>query len=636
MRRNLVKTNMAIGVILLAGFALVAWLGNRANYSNSIKSLEQVTALTADGIYYQLSKMLNKPIDIALTMSHDTLLISHLTDWNDNINEEEYTDTIKKYLEAYRREYNFDSVFLVSELNGRYYTYNGFDRMINDNIEAEEWYFRFIKSKKNYELNIDNNKEIGKNRAITVYINCLMRDSKGRAVGVIGIGININHLRSVIMNYEKDYGVQVFFINHEGRIEVSANDTGLQNVSLFERFHIEDMEKKVLDRENQDEIYGFWASQDSPESVYFVTRYMPSLSWYIVISQNTSQIIQALKSQLAGTLAVLALIMAGVVFIISMLIKRFNGSITKIIDQRHELFKKATEVFYEDILEWNLDLNTSVDKNSRAYLKKMGIDNPTFDEAVKRIAEAQIAPEFRKAYLEKFSRKSIIENFEAGKSALSLEVKAARDGAHYHWLRIDGQVFRSPEDNTRHLFVYRKNIDIEKQNELRANIDEMTGCLTKKAYERMTASILEDKRKRSGKFAFFILDIDNFKQANDRFGHAFGDAVIKAFARGIKAHFREEDIAGRLGGDEFSVFLSIPSVEWVAEKAERLSQGLNFIFQEGEMSWTVSASIGVSIYPIDGKSFYELYRRADEALYRTKERGKNGVSFASWKRGRSE
>ncbi len=629
MNRNLVKTNLAIGLILLIGFALVAWLGNRTNYANSIKSLEQVTTLTADGIYYQLSKMLNKPVDIALTMSHDTLLISHLAGRNRNTDEDEYTETIKNYLEAYRREYKFDSVFLVSSSTGRYYTSNGFDRFITDNKQDDSWYEKFLASKKNYELNVDNNKDIGKQRAITVFINCRVKDPADKTVGVIGIGINIDYLKNVINNYEKDYGVQVFFINHEGRIEVSSSHTGLEDVNFFERFHIRNMETKVLDRENQDEIYGFWTSSESPDSVYFVTRYMPSLSWYVVISQNTSKIIQDMKAQLAGTLFVLALIMGAVVFIISMLIKRFNSSITKIIDQRHELFKKATKVLYEDILEWNMDKNTSVDKNTRAYLQKLGLTNPTYDEGIKLIAETQIAPEFRQAYLEKFNRKSILKNFAEGKSNLQFDLRATKDGEKYHWIRIDGQIFYSPEDNARHLFVYRKNIDNEKHKEFLANIDEMTRFYTKKATERMIIDALDDRRQ--GKFAFMIMDIDNFKQANDRFGHAFGDLCIKTFAQRIKAHFRESDILGRLGGDEFAVFMPIPGMKWLTERAEELSRDLNFTCTDGDISWAISASIGISICPTDGKSFFELYRRADEALYRTKERGKNGVSFASWK-----
>ena len=77
---------------------------------------------------------------------------------------------------------------------------------------------------------------------------------------------------------------------------------------------------------------------------------------------------------------------------------------------------------------------------------------------------------------------------------------------------------------------------------------------------------------------FFIFDIDNFKQANDQFGHAFGDACIKEFTRIIKTSFRETDLLGKLGGDEFAAFIPVSSEDWVEEKATELSQSLHTVY----------------------------------------------------------
>ena len=128
-------------------------------------------------------------------------------------------------------------------------------------------------------------------------------------------------------------------------------------------------------------------------------------------------------------------------------------------------------------------------------------------------------------------------------------------------------------------------------------------------------------------YAFFIFDIDNFKTANDQHGHAFGDAVIKAFTDVIRGHFRQEDIMGRIGGDEFAVFVPAPSLEWVGETARVLSRSLARTFEKDGSVWHISASIGVSIAPRDGTDYDTLYQKADEALYETKKRGKNGVTI---------
>ena len=103
----------------------------------------------------------------------------------------------------------------------------------------------------------------------------------------------------------------------------------------------------------------------------------------------------------------------------------------------------------------------------------------------------------------------------------------------------------------------------------------MTGLYTKKVTERMVDKCLAQYPGQ--RYAFFIFDIDCFKQVNDRFGHAFGDDCICGFTGIIKAHFREDDIIGRIGGDEFVAFIPVPDLEFVVKKAEELSQALDTI-----------------------------------------------------------
>lgn len=109
-------------------------------------------------------------------------------------------------------------------------------------------------------------------------------------------------------------------------------------------------------------------------------------------------------------------------------------------------------------------------------------------------------------------------------------------------MRIDAYIFLSQEDNCIHMFTYRKNIDAEKQIERRASTDEMTGFLTKTATEHSIMSELSEKPEDL--YAFFIFDIDNFKQANDQFGHSFGDYCLKEFTEVIRNHFRDGDYIG--------------------------------------------------------------------------------------------
>ena len=168
------------------------------------------------------------------------------------------------------------------------------------------------------------------------------------------------------------------------------------------------------------------------------------------------------------------------------------------------------------------------------------------------------------------------------------------------------------------------NIDAEKrltQNlQKRAERDSLTGL-----YNRMTTQSLVESYLYScepnARGALLIIDIDDFKQVNDSWGHLFGDAVLSEFASDLKKLFRSSDLLGRVGGDEFIVFLKNISPEVAVKKARQL---LSLHNQDGAAGgYRFSCSIGISLYPKDGKNFEELYHHADIGLYRAKRLGKH-------------
>lgn len=168
-----------------------------------------------------------------------------------------------------------------------------------------------------------------------------------------------------------------------------------------------------------------------------------------------------------------------------------------------------------------------------------------------------------------------------------------------------------------------------KELEEKAEIDGLTTLYNKLATEKYIRHYLENEGKNS-RSVLFIVDIDDFKTINDTKGHAFGDIVISSIGRGLGSEFRATDIIGRIGGDEFLIFLkNIPNHEIEVKEAERL---VNFFreLRPGEYVKTqVTASIGGAVYPDDAEDFETLYKAADEAAYRTKKSGKDGYSFYS-------
>ena len=124
--------------------------------------------------------------------------------------------------------------------------------------------------------------------------------------------------------------------------------------------------------------------------------------------------------------------------------------------------------------------------------------------------------------------------------------------------------------------------------------------------------------------ALIVVDLDKFKYANDTFGHLFGDSVIKAVAATLRATFRATDIVGRTGGDEFVVLAKDISLsdglETLKAKCRRLSVELAHVSLGQD--YVISASIGISLFPRDGKTYAELFAKADAALYQIKNTGR--------------
>lgn len=163
-----------------------------------------------------------------------------------------------------------------------------------------------------------------------------------------------------------------------------------------------------------------------------------------------------------------------------------------------------------------------------------------------------------------------------------------------------------------------------KQEELRNKIikDDMTGILNKAATRSSIDDILAGTDP-SHVHALFMIDTDHFKSVNDTFGHQFGDETIKMCANIIKKTFRDSDIVGRVGGDEFMVFMKDTTREVTEKKAAELNRSFRQTLEKDGQTVNISCSIGIAFYPGSGQTYDVLFAGADEALYDAKEGGRD-------------
>lgn len=156
-----------------------------------------------------------------------------------------------------------------------------------------------------------------------------------------------------------------------------------------------------------------------------------------------------------------------------------------------------------------------------------------------------------------------------------------------------------------------------------SQVDGLTKLLNRECFQREVDKILAGPRPKEG-CALVILDLDNFKNANDTLGHMVGDQILRDTALILKTIARERDLCGRLGGDEFVVFVrEAGGRESVQAMAEKTNAVLRRSYENDGKSVDISASLGVAILTTQ-TTFAQLYRLADKALYRAKNQGKDG------------
>lgn len=205
---------------------------------------------------------------------------------------------------------------------------------------------------------------------------------------------------------------------------------------------------------------------------------------------------------------------------------------------------------------------------------------------------------------------------------ISFQTEAFELGANDFIMKpVDARIAISRINNTLELVRHLKKV-LEEQNswKLKSQIDEMTHLFNKITTEKMVTSVLSEFPQK--KQALIVVDIDNFKSVNDILGHKVGDHIICVVAGVLSSLFRNTDIIGRIGGDEFVVLMrNVPDYNVVTKKAAQLID----LFENKEglsIPENISVSVGIAFSDDNDRTFSDLFSKSDQALYMSKKSGK--------------
>lgn len=255
--------------------------------------------------------------------------------------------------------------------------------------------------------------------------------------------------------------------------------------------------------------------------------------------------------------------------------------------------------------------------------------NESYSGIIVKMAQERCLPMDQETYRELFSRENILRRYAQGECEFSAEYRVRGENGSAVWLRAVLWIVKDYLSDEVKGFLYIADIDRRKKKELelirRSERDSMTGVYNKNTVIRQIKRALKTKEGNE-KGTFYLLDVDRFKEVNDTYGHPFGDRVLTRVAGILKERFRGE-IIGRIGGDEFCVYLAQPDRRKAREQADEVCRLVRSMRFEEQAAAGISCSVGISECAGQGKSFEQLYREADKALYQRKQDGRNGCQF---------
>ncbi|MBS6646213.1 MAG: EAL domain-containing protein [Clostridiaceae bacterium] len=258
----------------------------------------------------------------------------------------------------------------------------------------------------------------------------------------------------------------------------------------------------------------------------------------------------------------------------------------------------------------------------------------TYEQLMREEGAKTTGEEERRKIMDALAYGRLLKQFTEGESTVSHEYQRISSEGRVIWVRITVNMVKEPEHGDIIAFVYIRDIDRRKKRELtlaeRAKRDKITGFYNKSTVEGMIRDMLGKCAGENIRCALILINLDNFKNVNAAFGQKYGDKTLADLSQIIRSCFKLDSVLGRIGGDEFVVFMpDIISEDEVTVSVRALCRNINMTYKAGEDTIHISGSVGITIGEAAATDYDTLFRQAETALYVTKQNGKNGYCVYS-------
>jgi len=291
----LLISNLIIILSIVAGFVVIVNKDTRTYQNLAEQHLENIVSLADIDISKHIENSMTKPVMVSKTMANDEFLKGWMLQEKENVGDSTYLEQLYSYLKTYQEKYNYTTVFCISAQTGNYYYQDGLNKTVSENDAHDVWYYNFIKSGHEHDLEVDTN-EANRNK-ITVFVNFRVESDDGRLLGVIGVGLQVSSIEEAIRAYEKDYGLSVNIINVGGAENSFTGDTDIFVKKSDLAKHTGITEKIEMNKSDKPKMQWFTSGK---ERKCVITKYDDTLGWYLVLEKDTNSISSMFQKSIKG------------------------------------------------------------------------------------------------------------------------------------------------------------------------------------------------------------------------------------------------------------------------------------------------------------------------------------------------
>ncbi|RKX94926.1 MAG: hypothetical protein DRZ90_11060 [Spirochaetes bacterium] len=304
-----------LSLILLTAFSaiiLIDFISTRN--SMKVEIVRSSLPLLQENIYSTILSDLLPSMNTASMMANDSFLVNWEEGEGGDISE------ITEYLNRIQKKYGFNSVFFVSESSKRYYYPDGINKIISPLNDHDIWYFNFLDTGKEFELDVDTDEAAGDK--LTIFINYRLENSEGELLGVTGVGVEKKGFSEFLSLQQNLFGKMIFLVDSQGVIQAHSDLESVEQADIHEIDGLKSVADKILSS-RMDPYTGTYNSDG--KKIVLMSRYIPEIDWFVVVEYDENEAMSGIQRRMAQSLVISLLAFALILLFSILTVNRYDS-----------------------------------------------------------------------------------------------------------------------------------------------------------------------------------------------------------------------------------------------------------------------------------------------------------------------